>query len=629
MPAIDIPGFGTVQADNFASEQTLNRLVEAVNNQTTGAGGIQSIFAAVAGDSKRAAADLKRMGSAASTNSRVTDEASQSVAGLGKSSRGVMAAFSSYATSLSNVNIEAPAGALKGAFDKAGAMVGDGGTALGIAIGATGNVAVAAITAFTSKLVEFGIAGLGVAMGDIDKMGTAYRKAANNGALFGQSMLNFRTFAHTSGLTMEQFGNVLEKNREQVSVFGMATTEGANQFSLANSRVIRDYGDSFQRMGMTFEDIGNNTAEYLAAIAEGTPGVYNTAVSMADVTKGAYNLAVQQKALAAINGTTIEQEKEKMRMQRKDAQMNAVLLGMSQKEREAVQALSAQFPQATQFIKEFVAFGGPVTKEGNMQAAMMGTLTTEIGNTITAVKGGQDLKASLETLKNVAGSSGAIIAETEAMADLVKLGVAGSTNSFVQMAEKNFQSQFELMNKVNAGVVNNVLAELNVTAGGAIGDFKKAIDPAAEAANQLTRAFQEGFTSISSLLDAFYRSETGRNVLNTVANTVTVPAQALQAAAVKYGTGTEAAGTAGPNITAASRGRLEQTDEGLVSSAFAKIPGGEVLEKALSGMTVELTGMGAVAKRQLAETQDLVAEVKALKEVNKRLVGITKENGTH
>ena len=261
MPAIDIPGFGTVQADNFASEQTLQRLVEAVNNQTTGAGGIQSIFAAVAGDSKRAAADLKRMGSAASTNSRVTDEASQSVAGLGRSSRGVMAAFSSYANSLSNVNIEAPAGALKGAFDKAADMVGKGGVALGVAITAGAKNPIAgALTAFTGQLAKFGIAGLGVAMGDIDKMGTAYRKAANNGALFGQSMLNFRTFAHNSGLTMEQFGNVLEKNREQVSVFGMATTEGANQFSLANSRVIRDYGDSFQRMGMTFEDIGNNTA---------------------------------------------------------------------------------------------------------------------------------------------------------------------------------------------------------------------------------------------------------------------------------------------------------------------------------------------------------------------------------
>jgi len=628
LPVIDVPGFGQVQADNFASEQTLQRLVEAVNNQTAGPGGIQSIFASVAGDSKRASADLKRMGSAASTSSRATDEASQSVAGLGRSSRGVMAAFSSYATSLSNVNIEAPAGALTSAFNKVSDMIDVAGKGGAVAIGAAFGPVAGIITAFGSAVASYAVAGLGVAMGDLDKMGTQYRKAANNGALFGQSMLNFRTFAHTSGLTMEQFGNVLEKNRERVSVFGMATTEGANQFSLANSRVIRDYGDSFQRMGMTFEDIGNNTADYLAAIAEGTPGVYNTAVSMADVTKGAYDLAVQQKALAAINGTTIEQEKEKMRMQRKDAQMNAVLLGMSQKEREAVQALSAQFPQATQFIKEFVAFGGPVTKEGNMQAAMMGTLTTEIGNTITAVKGGQDLKASLETLKNVASSSGAIIAETEAMADLVKLGVAGSTNSFVQMAEKNFQTQFELMNKVNSGVVDNVLAELNVTAGGAIGDFKKAIDPAAQAANQLTRAFQEGFTSISSLLDAFYRSSAGQNILNTVANTISVPAQAAQAAAVNFGTGTQATGTAGPNITAASRGRLDQTDEGLVSGALDKIPGGKELQTAISNMTVELVGMGAVSKRQLVETQDLVAEVKALKEVNKRLVDATKTHGS-
>jgi len=628
LPTIDIPGIGSVQADNFASEQTLNRLVEAVNNQTTGAGGLNSIFAAVAGDSKRAARDIQQLGQSASTTSRVTDEASQSVKGLSRSSMNVTAAFSSVASGLGNINIEAPASSLTGAINKAGEMIGNAGTGLGIALAGTGNIITGAVVAAAGKVGDLALAGLGTALGDIDKMGTEYRKAANNGALFGQSMLNFRTFAHTSGLTMQQFGNVLEKNREAVSQFGMATTEGANQFSLANSRVIRDYGNSFQRMGMTFEDIGNNTAEYLAAIAEGTPGVYTTAVSMADVAKGAFDLATQQKALAAINGTTIEQEKEKMRMQRKDAQMNAVLLGMSQKEREAVQALSAQFPQATQFIKEFVAFGAPVTKEGNMQAAMMSTLTTEIGNTINAVKGGADLKPSLETLKNVAGSSSAIIAETEAMADLVKLGVAGSTNSFVQMAEKNFQTQFELMNKVNAGVVDNVLAELNVTAGGAIGNFKNAIDPAAEAANQLTSAFQEGFTSISSLLDAFYRSDTGRNVLNTVANAVTAPAQVLQAAAVGIGTGTEAAGVAGPNITAASRGRLEQTDEGLVSAALDKIPGGSELATALSSMTVDMSGMAAVSRRQLAETQDLVAEVKKLTDSNKRLGDITKENGT-
>jgi len=102
----------------------------------------------------------------------------------------------------------------------------------------------------------------------------------------------------------------------------------------------------------------------------------------------------------------------------------------------------------------------------------------------------------------------------------------------------------------------------------------------------------------------------------------------LQAAAVGLGTGTEAAGVAGPNITAASRGRLEQTDEGLVSAALDKIPGGSELATALSSMTVDMSGMAAVSRRQLAETQDLVAEVKKLTDSNKRLGDITKENGT-
>ena len=36
LPTIDVPGIGAVQADNFASEQTLNRLIDAVNNEETG-----------------------------------------------------------------------------------------------------------------------------------------------------------------------------------------------------------------------------------------------------------------------------------------------------------------------------------------------------------------------------------------------------------------------------------------------------------------------------------------------------------------------------------------------------------------------------------------------------------------
>ena len=625
MPTIDVPGIGAVQADNFASEQTLNRLVDAVNNQTSGAGGIQSIFATVAGDSRRASADLKRLSSSTTTQSKVTDETSSSVQNLGRSSAGVSAAFSSFANSVSNIDIEQPGAGLVAGFDRVGKTISGAGNTLGLALGVSGKFVAALGVKAAAAAVNIATFVTGLALGDLDKMSMEYKKAANNGALFGQSMLNFRTFAHTAGLTMGQFNNVLQKNREQVSMFGMATTEGAAQFSNANSRVIRDYGGAFQRMGMTFEEIGNNTAEYLAAIAEGTPGVYNNAISLDEVTKGAFDLAVQQKALAAINGTTIEQEKEKMRMQRKDAQMNAILMGMSQKEREAVQALSAQFPQATQFIKEFVAFGGPVTKAGNMQAAMLPTLTGAISDTITTIQGGGDIKPSLEALNQIAKSSGAIISETENLADLVKLQIAGSTNSIVLMAADNFQAQFELMNKVNSGVVDNTLAELKTRADGSIGDFVNAIDPAATAANKFTEALQTSSTSISSLFDAGYRSDVGAAALTTLANSVTALAQGLQSAGIKYGTDIRVTGTTVPdvaNVGAGAQGRLSQLDGGVTDAALGMLPGdlGTKISEGLSGLSQMVLGTNNIAERQLVVQEDLVKKAAEQVRINNEML---------
>ncbi len=625
MPTIDVPGIGAVQADNFASEQTLNRLIDAVNNQTTGAGGIQSIFATVAGDSRRAAADLKRLSSSTTTQSKVTDETSSSVQNLGRSSSGVSAAFSSFANRVNSIDIENPGASISSMLDSLGSKLFDVSKVAGIGLAASGNVIAAAVTTAAGAVAKFGTMALGVAAGDIDKMGQEYRKAANNGALFGQSMLNFRTFAHTAGLTMGQFNNVLEKNREQVSMFGMATTEGAAQFSNANANVIRQYGGAFQRMGFTFEEIGNNTAEYLAAIAEGTPGVYHQAISMDEVTKGAFDLATQQKALAAINGTTIEQEKEKMRMQRKDAQMNAVLLGMSQKEREAVQALSAQFPQATQFIKEFVAFGGPVTKAGNMQAAMLPTLTGAISDTITTIQGGGDIKPSLEALDQIAKSSGAIISETEGMADLVKLQIAGSTNSIVQLAADNFEAQFKLMNKINSGTIANTLAELDKDSKGSIGNFVQATDAAAEAVNKLREALQISSTSISSLLDSFYRTDAGKAVLRSIANTVAIPAQGLQGAAVNMGTNLRDAGSTAPdvsNASAATQGRLATLEGGVGDAALSLLPDqiGTAITESLGLVGRTLTGTHEVAEKQLQAQVDLVEQNKEIVKKNNEMI---------
>ena len=627
MPVIDVPGLGQVQADNFASEQTLNRLVDAVNNMNQGTGGVQSIFAAVAGDSKRAARDLKQLGQAADNTKGSMEDNARAAETLTKRNMQASNGFASFSRKMSSVNFDSPITAMALGLEKFTEAVEDNkgkivlaGTAIGTAFGGgpgalLGATVAGLVTAFASVSGALG----GLLLGDLEKMSLQFGKAQQAGALFGNSMLNFRNISSNSGLTMEQFSNVITKNTEAVAMFGGTTTQGAQEFARANSLLIRTHGNELQRLGLSYEEMGSRTADFMATLVEAGVPIYQNGVATEDVVRRTKELAVQQKALAAINGTTIDQEKEKQRMQRKDAQMNAVLMGLNEKEREVVQQLSAQFPQATQFIKEFVAFGGPVTKEGNLQAAMMSTLTSEIGNTITAVQNGQSVPGALGTLENLAASSPQIAAETKVMADMVKLSIAGSTNTVVQMAEKNFNAQFELMNKTQAGVVTNVLQSL--TPG--LDRFKNAADAASETVYGLNKAFQTGKISLSQIAEAVYRSGPGGAALKTVANTAAGVGNVAQRAAAGLKMDTSKTQAAGPSVDITRQGFAPMSEGGIVDSIVGLLP-----DMIANPMKEAMTGLGELVKQgntaNVAAIDNLTVEVKKLTTSNKNLVDATK-----
>ena len=627
MPVIDIPGFGAVQADNFASEQTLNRLVDAVNNMNQGTGGVQSIFAAVAGDSKRAARDLKQLGAAADRTKGSMDDQASAAEALTRRNMQASNSFASFSRKMSSVSFESPITAFRAGLEKITDAVGDnagkitaGFTGLGALIGGIPGAAAGAAlgTLFTASTTVAGVLG-GVLLGDLEKMSLEFGKAQQSGALFGNSMLNFRNIASNSGLTMAQFSNVITKNSEAMSAFGGTTTQGAQEFARANSLLIRNHGQELRRIGVSYEEMGMRTADFIATLVESGVPIYENGVATEDVARRTKELAVQQKTLAAINGTTIDQEKEKQRMQRKDAQMNAVLMGMNEKEREVVQQLAAQFPQATQFIKEFVAFGGPVTKEGNMQAAMMGTLTNELGNTITAVKGGQDVKGAIDSMKRLSEVSPAIQAETRAMADLVKLSIAGSTNSVVLMAEKNFNAQFELMNKTQSGVVKNVLEMLTPEFDG----FKNANDAASDAVIGLGTAAQNSSNAISQVFEAAYRSDIGGGTVRGMSNIAVGGSNVVQRAAAALNMDTSKTQAYGPRVSLANAGYAGMSEGGPIDGLIGTLP-----DMIANPMKEGLTALGSLVKQGntqvAAEIVSLKDEVKKLTTSNKNLVDATK-----
>ena len=537
MPQIQVPGIGTVDADGFAEEQTMQRILAAIQNDSRGgtaaSGGVQGLDRA----SKQTMRSILGLGRSSSSAGQQVDSAGRAISDSGQK---IAQANLSYARSVGLSTRNAAAALERGPLEMittAGAKFKD--IMLNISEGLGAGVG-GAVAAFT----EIGAVIGGATIGDLNKMGEEFRKAQNAGALFGGSMVQFRALTVASGLSMSQFNTVLQKSGNELAMFGGTTSTGAQEFAQANNRLIQNHGESMLRMGVSFEEMGSRTAEFMAMVTESGVNFFEAGYDVNALATSVQQLTVRQKALAAINGTTLEQEREKMRQQRKDAQMNAIMMGLSAEQRTSVQELSAQFPQATQFIKEFVAFGGPVSKEGAMQQAMMGATTDAIGQTLTAIQQGADPKAAMDSLRAMSENSGAIAAETEAMADLVKLGVAGSTNSFVQMAEKNFNQQFELSNKLRAGVVEQTLAEFETGVSGGLKSIKEAVDPTTEALvamnkNQqlFSNALSESYTNLYGSNGFGYSLGTANDVLEGLIGTI------RGATRILGGAGTEGTGT--------------------------------------------------------------------------------------
>jgi hypothetical protein len=327
-----------------------------------------------------------------------------------------------------------------------------------------------------------------------------FKTAANSGAILGGSVLAFRDAANLSGLTMTQFSAVMASATKSMSVFGGGTLEGAREFARANRILVDQYGTDLLRAGLTFQDMGVATADFLANLKESGEGFNQVAISSSSIAEGTAKLAMQQKQLAAFNGTTLEQEREKQRAARKDAQLNMVLMGMDAKQRVAVQQLTQTFPQFRQFILESVAFGGPIRKESLMQQQLLGTTTGILTNTLKQVQAGSlDGSAAIKMINDLSKDNPKIRAELQNQAQIGILSIAGSQNSLVATAGQNFQTQFEIVTKSIADVGRLIQQDVE-----AFEKLRGNMDPLTDAITKITMDTQKAQINFSrALTNAF------------------------------------------------------------------------------------------------------------------------------
>ena len=474
MAVIGTFGEQNIRLDNAATEETLQRLVEvaqqgfgSAGNNIISAGQAAAMFA---GQARKAEKDLGNTGDAADSAAGSLRQATSAGMGFARSIDRSSARMAQGMRTMSNspfmvadtmVNImDSFEGGAGGFFKKAGIVAASGLTGAFITAGEKSEGALTGVIAGLGMALAPALTSMfaGMFVKVLKDTTENFTNLQKNGAILGGSLTEARLAAHGAGLTLGQFTNVMGRAGSEMSMFGGQTRRGAQLFGDLNKAVTTgDTGRQLLQLGIGFEDMGIRTAEMIAHLTESGINFENNAAAVATARDRVVELAKQQKALAAINGTTIEQEKEKQRMARKDAQLNAIMLGMGEKEREGIQQLTTQFPQFSQFIKETVAFGGPVTKGALMQQAQMGATTEALGNTIQQVLAGGG-QGAIDAFKQLQDTSPALQRDLQNQAELVKLSLV-SQNEFIQTAQSNFQSQFELLAKSNAQVVNSVLED--------------------------------------------------------------------------------------------------------------------------------------------------------------------------
>ena len=511
MPQIFIEGIGNVDADGFAEEVTMQRILNVLERGDS-ANSPQALQR-LASSANSANSSIKNAGTSAQQMSANTKQASDSArsasSAYAASAREMRQAGTQFSRSIGSsmrTLADSPLQFSRVLFEAGGELVNN-------LIGSAG---------LFGKALGGAAQGIGFAagllVGEMQKMNDNFVIAQKNGALLGGSLNNLRINSAAAGLTMTQFNGILAKAGTSLSAFGGQTTEGAQEFARANRLLIQTQGDQMLRMGIGFEEMGIRTAEFMETMVMSGEAFSRQGIRTRDVTQATANLARQQKVLAAFNGTTIEQEKEKARMARQDSQLQAAMLGLGARQQEAVAQLVQQFPQLSQFIKETVAFGGPVTKEAGLQASLMGTTTDAIRKTIADIESGADVDGAVSALRTLRENDAAMQQDLANLREVAILGIAGSTNEVVKIANDNFTQQLTLTRKGQAEVIDLIAEDIQ--------RLRAPADALTTAVTNIQKDAQALQTAISSAIASGFTGE--NSIMATFLEAVQMPTRALR-----------------------------------------------------------------------------------------------------
>lgn len=351
---VDIPGIGTVQARNAATESTLRDLVNAINNlnKTT-----------------------EQSGKSSSGGSQGGTTAGGSSAGAGMSAKaGQMA--------------EKSASKMSGAFNSVGKAIGTfTGTLTGtgkafaeLGIKATGVIDELAgigdsIKSASAQLDKLPIIGsmlsraLGPVADALESTTRSYQNAAGAGANFGGSVVAMSRAAGEAGMTMDQFGGLIRTNGQAMLGLANNVEDGAQRFSQV-SKALRTTGSDLFALGFSTQEINQGLANYTKLLRmQGLQG----GKTNADIAKGAKSYLKEMDALAKLTGEERSQKEAERERLMQDAQFQASMAGLNEDVRKSFLNVVQSMPstELQNFAKDIMATGTATTEESQALMAQL------------------------------------------------------------------------------------------------------------------------------------------------------------------------------------------------------------------------------------------------------------------
>ena len=338
---IDIPGVGQVEAENAASEATLQAILKQLGGKGKGSSPGANGNAANAAAAKSADALAKGNSKAASNSSKMGKALGTAMGTVAKFAGGVAFA-AKVAVDFSN----AISANLAGFSDLDNS-----------------------VTNAASKIPLFG-GTFQAAAAATEKLVNATQSASNSGATFGGSVMEMSHAASRAGMTINEYSSFVRKSGEAFRLLGGDVETGRKRFdSLSKDLRKSGFMRELNNMGFTSLQVNESMARYTSILGRTNK---LQGMSTRDLTKASANYMKEIDLLAKVTGEERSAVEERAQQLLTDGQFQAKITGLSREAGESLQnTILGLRPSLQGVAKDILATGNATTEEAQLYAATM------------------------------------------------------------------------------------------------------------------------------------------------------------------------------------------------------------------------------------------------------------------